>query len=48
MIVLEHLDLRGKKRLDSQRELIRLAEAAAEEQPQRAVGLFEPAKPSNE
>lgn len=42
------VDLRGKKRLDSQRELIRLAEAAAEEKPQRAVGLFEPAKPPNE
>lgn len=39
------VDLRGKKKLDSQKELIRIAETAAnEEQSTRATRLFEPAK----
>ncbi|MDD4094921.1 MAG: RNA degradosome polyphosphate kinase [Oscillospiraceae bacterium] len=39
------VDLRGKKKLDSQKELIRLAEVAANEgQNDRATKLFEPAK----
>ncbi len=39
------VDLRGKKKLDSQKELIRLAEAAAnDEQSHQASHLFEPAK----
>jgi polyphosphate kinase len=39
------VDLRGKKKLDSQKELIRLAETiAADEQVLRATRLFEPAK----
>lgn len=38
------LDLRGKRKLDSQKELIRLAEAAAEETRIDVPKLFEPAK----
>jgi len=39
------VDLRGKKKLDSQKELIRLAEANAnEERGTRATKIFEPAK----
>ncbi|MBN1891184.1 MAG: RNA degradosome polyphosphate kinase [Clostridiales bacterium] len=42
------VDLRGKKKLDSQKELIRLAEAAAsDESGPRVVRLFEPAEAPN-